>query len=169
MNQRFSDAQRASLEMPAQLAITMMIVAVTASAGFGALSTYSRTMVDSGLRQQAQGVAAAAARLDTMGINSSLETSVRLDNAPLEKMAYFRIGHPLTRPLHPYSSMVRFKAASTEEGHVYVRDAGGNPLPLCSETGGTVELGAGTHRILLILMYDDTLGAAYVRVEVETG
>lgn len=157
---------RGVLEMPAQLVITMIIVAATASVGFGALSGYSKSIVESGLRQQAENLAAAAVRLESMGPDSGLQTTVMLEDAPLEKMAYFRIGYPLERPLHPYSFMVRFKGASTEECHVYVRNAGDNPLPLCSKTGGTLELGRGTHRLLMTLGYDGATATVYVQVEV---
>ena len=157
---------RGVLDMPAQLAITMIIVAATASVGYGALSSYSKGVVESGLRQQAEDLAAAAVRLGSMGQGSGLQTTVMLEDAPLEKVAYFRIGHQLGRPLHPYASMVRFKGASTEEGHVYVRDAGDDPLPLCSGTGGTLELGPGTHRLLMTLEYDDGTAMVYVQVEV---
>jgi|GEM_PF-2720984 len=155
-----------SLEMPAQLLVTMMIVAATASVGLGALSAYSRSTVEGALRQQAESVAAAAARVDSIGLGSSLQITVKLENAPMEKLQYFKMGHPFTEPLHPYSGMVRFKAQSSEEGHVYVRDAAGKPLPMRSESGGTLELGEGTHRLQLSRLFDDELRIAFILVEV---
>ncbi|MBM4249898.1 MAG: hypothetical protein FJ149_10805, partial [Euryarchaeota archaeon] len=80
-----------SLEMPAQLLVTMMIVAATASVGLGALSAYSRSTVEGALRQQAESVAAAAARVDSIGLGSSLQITVKLENAPMEKLQYFKM------------------------------------------------------------------------------
>jgi hypothetical protein len=158
---------RGSLEMPAQLLITMIIVAATASVGFGALSAYSKSSVDGNLREQAESVAAAAVRLDSMGLDSSLQITVNLESAAMEKMAYFRIGHPLTVPLHPYSGMVRFKAQSSEEGHVYVKDQSGKPLPMCSINGDALELGEGSHRLLLTRSFDDDAGMAFILFDVQ--
>ena len=70
---KLNTVRTGSLEMPAQLLITMIIVAATASIGFGALSAYSKSEVDGSLREQAEAVAAAAERLDSMGIDSSLQ------------------------------------------------------------------------------------------------
>jgi len=167
MRRKLGAGRRGVLELPSQLVITIIIMAVTASVGFGALSSYSRDAVDKRLRQQAEAVTAAAERLDSMGTGSTLKLEIGLENAPLEKVQYFKVGHPLGRPLHPYSAMVRFKAASAPEGHVYARDAGGNPLPLCSPSGGALELGAGSHRLLLTRLYSDTLGTAFIRCEVQ--
>jgi len=154
-----------SLEMPAQLLITMIIVAATASIGFGALSAYSKSEVDGSLREQAEAVAAAAERLDSMGIDSSLQITVKLENAPMEKLSYFRIGHPITAPLHPYSGMVRFKAQSSDEGHVYVKDSSGKPLPMCSKTGDALELGEGSHSLQLTRVYNDVSKIAMITFE----
>ena len=164
---KLKTVRQGSLEMPAQLLITMIIVAATASIGFGALSAYSKSAVDGNLRGQAEAVAAAAARLDSMGLDSSLQITVKLEGAPMEKMAYFRIGHPLTVPLHPYSGMVRFKAQSSEEGHVYVKDQSGKPLPMCSKNGGVLELGEGSHRLGLTRCYDAGAGMAFILFEVQ--
>ena len=161
----FRGERLGSLEMPAQLLITMIIVAATASIGFGALSAYSKSTVDGNLRQQAEVVAAAAARLDSMGLDSSLQITVTLEGAPMEKMAFFKIGHPLTVPLHPYAGMVRFKARSTEEGHVYVKDASGKPVPMCSGNGYSLELGEGAHRLLLTHNYDEDAGTGFILFE----
>lgn len=166
MRRRLRSERPGSLEMPAQLLLTMIIVAATASMGFGALSAYSRGAVEGSLRQQAEAVAAAAARLDSMGLDSSLQITVRLENAPMERMAFFRIGHPLTAPLHPYAGMVRFRAERSDEGHVYVKDQSGRPLPMCSKTGGTLELGEGTHRLLLTRLFDHDLESVFIRFEV---
>ncbi len=165
MRRRMRDGRLGSLEMPAQLLITMIIVAATASMGFGALSAYSKSSVEGNLRQQAEAVAAAATRLDSMGLDSRLQITVRLEGAPTEKMAYFRIGHPVTLPLHPYSGMVRFKAQSSEEGHVYVKDASGKLLPMCSKAGGTLELGDGAHRLLMTRLYDEVSNMAIIAFE----
>jgi len=166
MRRRFRGDRLGSLEMPAQLLITMIIVAATASIGFGALSAYSKSAVDGGLRQQAEAIAAAAARLDSMGLDSSLQITVKLESAPTEKMSYFKIGHPLTRPLHPYAGMVRFKAESSEEGHVYVKDQAGKALPMHSKTGETLELGEGTHRLLLTRLFDEEYNTVFILFEV---
>jgi extradiol dioxygenase family protein len=168
MRRMFRGERWGSLEMPAQLLITMIIVAATASIGFGALSAYSKSAVDGGLRQQAEAVAAAAVRLDSMGLDSSLQISVKLEGSPTEKIAFFRIGYPVTRPLHPYAGMVRFKAQSSEEGHVYVRDPAGNPVPMCSKTGDSLELGEGTHRLQLTRCYDEVANMGIIAFE-ETG
>ena len=165
MRRKFRNERLGSLEMPAQLLITMIIVAATASIGFGAMSAYSKSTVEGGLRLQAESISAAATRLDSMGLDSSLQLSVELENAPMEKMTYFKIGHPLTRPLHPYAGMIRFKAESSEEGHVYVKDGSGNPLPLCSKDGGALELGAGTHRIHLSRQFSDEANMVFIELE----
>jgi uncharacterized protein (DUF342 family) len=162
---RLKASSRASLELPAQLLVTMIIVAATASVGFGALSAYSKSTVEGALRQQAEAVAAAAARVDSMGLGSSLQVTVKLENAPMERLQFFKIGHPLTLPLHPYAGMVRFKAQSSEEGHVYVRDAAGKPLPMQSGRQDSLELGEGTHRLQLTRLFDDELDLAFVLVE----
>lgn len=158
------DARLGSLEMPAQLLITVMIVAATASIGFGALSAFSKSAVEGSLRQQAESVAAAAVRLDSMGLGSSVQLTVKLENAPMEKMAYFIIGHPLTSPLHPYAGMVRFKAERSEEGHVYVKDQSGNPLPLCTEEGGGLGLGAGTHRLQMTRRFSEEADRSFIQL-----
>jgi hypothetical protein len=163
---KLKTARTGSLEMPAQLLITMIIVAATASIGFGALSAYSKSAVEGNLRQEAESVAAAAARLDSMGPDSSLQITVRLENAPMEKMAYFRIGHPLTRPLHPYAGMIRFKAEGTDEGHVYVKDRAGRPLPMHCKDSGALELNEGTHRLQLTRLYDVDCDAHFISFEV---
>ena len=162
MRRMFRGERLGSLEIPAQLLITMIIVAATASIGFGALSAYSKSSVEGSLRQQAESVAAAAARLDSMGLDSSLQIMVTLEGAPMEKMAFFKIGHPLTVPLHPYAGMVRFKAQSSGEGHVYVKDPAGKPIPMCSKTGDVLELGEGTHRLLLTHLYDSDVNLAFI-------
>lgn len=162
---KLKSVRRGSLEMPAQLLITMMIVAATASIGFGALSAYSKSSVDGSLRAQAEVVAAAAERLDSMGVDSGIQVTVKLESAPMEKMDYFRIGHPITVPLHPYSGMVRFKAHSSEEGHVYVTDQSGKPLAMCSKSGDALELGEGAHRLQLTRLYDEVSNIAMIAVE----
>jgi hypothetical protein len=165
---KWKTSRLGSLEMPAQLLITVIIVAATASMGFGALSAYSKAAVDGGLREQAEAVAAAAARLDSMGPGSSLQITIRLEGSPMEKIAYFRIGYPITRPLHPYAGMVRFKAQSSEEGHVYARNPAGKPIPMCSGTGDALELGEGAHRLQLERCYDEVANLAIIAFE-ETG
>ena len=154
------------LQMPLKLMISAIVMAVVASSGFGALSSYSRGAVESGLRQQAEALAAAALRLDSMGLNSSRVVELRLEGAPLSHVEYFRVGHPLARPLHPHSAMVRYKGSGTDEGHVYVRDAAGKPLPLCSGSGKGVELGEGVHRLLLTKAHSGELDIVYINVEV---
>ncbi len=166
MRRKFRNERLGSLEMPAQLLITMIIVAATASIGFGALSAYSKSTVEGGLRLQAESISAAATRLDSMGLDSSLQITVRLENAPMEKMSYFKIGHPLTRPLHPYAGMIRFKAQSSEEGHVYVKDQAGKALAMHSRTGETLELGEGTHRLLLTRLFDEEYNMVFIMFEV---
>ena len=153
------------MEMPFKLVIAAIIMAVTAASGFGALSAYSKGMVENGLRQEAEGLAAAAERLDAMGLNSSLKVRLSLQNAPLARMEYFKVGHPLSKPVHPYSAMVRYKGEGTGEGHVYVRDAGDNYLPMVSQAGGALSLGAGSHTLLLTRLYSEEFAIAFLRVE----
>lgn len=152
--------------MPLKLMISVIIMAVVASSGFGALSSYSRSAVESGLRNQAEALASAALRLDSMGLNSSRVLELRIEGVALAHVEYFKIGYPLSKPLHPYSSMVRFKGSGTDEGHVYVKDSGGRPLPLCSGQGKGVEVGEGTHRLLLTRAYDARLDLVYIQVGV---
>jgi hypothetical protein len=138
---------------------------VTAAAGLGALSIYSRGMLENSLRQEAQAVTSAAQQLDTMGFNSSLKVRLSIDNAPMDHLEYFRIGYPLSKPVHPYSAMVRYKGAGSSEGHVTALDAGDNYLPMCSPEGGTLSLGTGEHALLLTKLYSDDLGTVFMKVE----
>lgn len=163
MSLRKEDA--AVIELPFKLVIAAVIMAVTASAGTAALSAYSKGMVENGLRQEAEAVASAAMRLDSMGINSSMKVRISLRNAPLDHVEYFRIGYPLAKPVHPYGAMIRFKGAGSGEGHVYVRDAGDNYLPIVSSEGGTLEVGAGSHSLLLTKLYSEQFGMVFLRVE----
>lgn len=162
----WSGDERGMVEMPLKLMVSAIIMAATASAGFKALSTYSESAVESGLRQQAEALAAAAFRLDSMGLNSSALLELRLEGAPLAHVEYFRAGFALTRPLHPYSAMVRFKGSGTDEGHVYVRGAGGGLLPMCSSDGDPLELGSGVHRLLMTRLYSEPLELVYIQLEV---
>jgi len=155
----------AVIELPFKLVIAAVIMAVTASAGLGALSLYSKGMVENGLRQEAEAVASAAQRLDSMGINSSMKVRISLQNAPLDHVEYFRIGYHLTTPVHPYAAMIRFKGAGSGEGHVYARDAGDNYLPMVSSGDGTLELGSGGHTLLLTKLYSEQFGKVFLRVE----
>jgi hypothetical protein len=122
-------------------------------------------MVDNGLHQEAESLAAAAERLDAMGLNSSLKVRLSLQNAPLARMEYFKVGHPLSKPVHPYSAMVRYRGEGAEEGHVYVRDAGDNYLPMVSPAGDTLSLGAGSHTLLLTRLFSEEFAMVFLRVE----
>jgi len=157
--------RRGVLEMPLKLLISVIIMTATASIGFGALSYYSKGMVESNLRQQGESIASAALRLDGLGLNSTLRLQLKLEGAPMAGVEFFKVGYPLTEPLHPYAAMVRFKGAGTDEGHIYVKDAGGSPLPLCSISGDTFPLGAGTHDILLTKLYSRDANTTYVQIE----
>jgi hypothetical protein len=153
------------IELPFKLLISVIIMTVTAAAGLGALSAYSRGMLENNLRQEAQAVASAAERLDTMGFNSSLKVRLAINNAPMDHVEYFKIGHPLSAPVHPYSAMVRYKGAGSSEGHVTALDAGDNYLPMCSPEGGTLSLGNGEHALLLTKLYSDHFGTVFMKVE----
>jgi type II secretory pathway pseudopilin PulG len=155
----------AIIEMPFKLLIAIMIMAVTAAAGFGALSSYSKTMLENDLRQEAQTVASAAQRLDTMDLESSLKIQISIENTPMDHMEYFKIGYPLSTPVHPYSAMVRYKGAGSGEGHVTVRDNGDNYLPMCSPSGETLSLGVGSHGLLLTKLYSDACKTVFIKVE----
>jgi len=153
------------IELPFKLLISVIIMTVTAAAGLGALSVYSKSMLENGLRQQAQVVVSAAEQLDTMGFNSSLRVRLSIDNAPMDHVDYFKIGYPLSMPVHPYSAMVRFKGAGSSEGHLTALDASDNYLPMCSPEGGTLQLGTGEHDILLTKLYSEQFGTVFMRVE----
>ena len=153
------------VELPFKLLISVIIMTVTAAAGLGALSIYSSGMLQNSLRQEAQTVASAAELLDTMDFNSSVKVRLTINNAPMDHLEYFRIGYPLSRPVHPYSAMVRYKGAGSSEGHVTALDAGDNYLPMCSPEGGTLSLGTGEHELLLTKLYSDHFGTVFMRVE----
>ena len=155
----------AIIEMPFKLLIAIMIMAVTAAAGLGALSTYSKSMLENDLRQEAQTVGSAAERLDTMDFNSTLKIQISIENAPMDHMEYFKIGYPLSTPVHPYSAMVRYKGAGSSEGHVTVRDNGDNYLPMCSPSGETLLLNVGSHALLLTKLYSDACKTVFLKVE----
>jgi hypothetical protein len=158
--------RRGLVDMPLKLLVSVMIMVATAAAGFGALSQYSKVMVESNLRHQGESIASSALRLDGMGLNSSLKVQVKLDGAPMAGIEYFRVGYPLTVPLHPYAGMVRFKGAGTDEGHVYIKDIGGNILPLCSPEGATLSLGTGTYDVLMTKLHSRSANVTFVQVEV---
>ena len=158
--------RRGMIDMPLKRLAAVIIMVATAAAGFGALSHYSKVMVESNLRQQGESIASAALRLDGMGLNSSLRVQLKLEGAPMAGVEYFRVGYPLTMPLHPYAAMVRFRGAGTDEGHVYVRGAGGNPMPLCSPDGGTLSIGTGTHDVLLTKLHSRSASATFLQIEV---
>jgi hypothetical protein len=153
------------IELPFKLLISVIIMTVTAAAGLGALSIYSRGIVENNLRQEAQTVTSAAERLDAMGVNSSLKVRLSIDNAPMDHVEYFKIGYPLSTPVHPYSAMVRYKGAGSSEGHVTALDAGDNYLPMCSPEGGTLSLGTGEHAILMTKLYSEQFGTVFMKVE----
>jgi len=153
------------IELPFKLLISIIIVAVTAAAGMGALSVYSKNILDDGLRQQAQAVCSAAERLDTMGFNSSLRVRLVISNGPMDRVEYFRIGYPLSAPVHPFSAMVRYKGIDMPQGHVTALDASENYLPMCSPQGGTLSVGTGEHDIVLTKMYSEQFGTVFMRVE----
>jgi len=152
------------VELPFKLLISIIIVAATASAGLGALSMFSRNMLDQSLGQQARMICSAAERLDEMGFGSSVEVRLEIDNAPMDHVEYFRIGYPLSAPVHPYSAMVRYKGSGSSEGHATARDAADNFLPMCSARGGTLALGAGEHALLLTKLYSDLFGTVFIEV-----
>lgn len=131
-------------EMPLQLMIVAIILAITVPMIFDALGEFSEDQVESNIEEEVRKIITAVKLSYSSGVGTSIPVSVSFSDGVLCSIEYIRLGDALNST---YESIVRFKI--TDQPRTYIPVEPYVPMTNQQDGGesGPLVLGSGSYRL----------------------